>query len=130
MILIDEETKCLSCGAAPPLEAVSAGHEGIHDHPHRVDHEHSHDHSAAAEGAELLRKLGVLLPHWIEHNAEHAGSFRAWAEEARASGAEHLAAHIEEAARRTEVTNGHLEGAVEHVDASISDHGPLHHHHF
>lgn len=90
----------------------------------------SHDHSAAAEGAELLRKLGVLLPHWIEHNAEHAGSFRAWAEEARASGAEHLAAHIEEAARRTEVTNGHLEGAVEQVDASISNHGPLHHHHF
>ncbi len=39
VILIDEETKCLSCGAAPPLEAVSAGHEGIHDHPHRVDHE-------------------------------------------------------------------------------------------
>ena len=27
-------------------------------------------------------KLRVLLPHWIEHNAEHAAVFRAWAERA------------------------------------------------
>jgi hypothetical protein len=28
------------------------------------------------------QKLGVLLPHWIEHNEEHAAEFRAWAERA------------------------------------------------
>jgi hypothetical protein len=27
-------------------------------------------------------KLGVLLPHWIEHNEEHAAEFRTWAERA------------------------------------------------
>ena len=27
-------------------------------------------------------KLRVLIPHWIEHNEEHAGEFRRWAEEA------------------------------------------------
>lgn len=27
-------------------------------------------------------KLRVLIPHWIEHNDEHAGEFRRWAEEA------------------------------------------------
>jgi hypothetical protein len=29
-----------------------------------------------------LEKLRVLLPHWIEHNAEHATEFRRWAERA------------------------------------------------
>jgi antirestriction protein ArdC len=27
-------------------------------------------------------KLLVLLPHWIEHNEEHAAEFRRWAEQA------------------------------------------------
>jgi hypothetical protein len=27
-------------------------------------------------------KLRMLLPHWIEHNAEHAAEFRKWAEQA------------------------------------------------
>jgi len=27
-------------------------------------------------------KLRVLIPHWIEHNEEHASEFRCWAEEA------------------------------------------------
>ena len=27
-------------------------------------------------------KLRVLIPHWIEHNEEHAAEFRRWAEEA------------------------------------------------
>ncbi|MBC7261700.1 MAG: hypothetical protein H5T63_06770 [Chloroflexi bacterium] len=27
-------------------------------------------------------KLRLLLPHWIEHNAEHASEFRRWAEKA------------------------------------------------
>ncbi|HUT14666.1 MAG TPA: hypothetical protein VMY98_00280 [Anaerolineae bacterium] len=27
-------------------------------------------------------KLRVLLPHWIEHNKEHADEFRHWAERA------------------------------------------------
>jgi hypothetical protein len=29
-----------------------------------------------------IEKLRVLLPHWIEHNGEHAGEFREWAERA------------------------------------------------
>lgn len=27
-----------------------------------------------------LEKLRVLIPHWIEHNEEHANEFRRWAE--------------------------------------------------
>ncbi|MBC8249655.1 MAG: hypothetical protein H8E90_08245 [Anaerolineales bacterium] len=38
-----------------------------------------------------LAKLHILLPHWIEHNAAHAKSFREWAERARAFGLEAVA---------------------------------------
>jgi len=27
-----------------------------------------------------LEKLRVLIPHWIEHNEEHANAFRRWAQ--------------------------------------------------
>jgi len=32
--------------------------------------------------ADEVKKLRVLLPHWIEHNGEHASGFRNWAERA------------------------------------------------
>jgi nickel/cobalt exporter len=31
-------------------------------------------------------KLRILLPHWIEHNAEHAGELRTWAEHMQFAG--------------------------------------------
>ena len=37
-------------------------------------------------------KLRVLLPHWIEHNAEHAAEFRQWAERAGEAGEDTRAA--------------------------------------
>ena len=47
-------------------------------------------------------KLQVLLPHWIEHNAEHAAEFRTWAEKARQAGNEGIADEIDTAARELE----------------------------
>ena len=44
-------------------------------------------------------KLRVLLPHWIEHNAEHATEFRRWAEGIRAAGQEEVAEELELAAQ-------------------------------
>jgi hypothetical protein len=32
-----------------------------------------------------IEKLKILLPHWIEHNQEHAQEFRTWAEGAETS---------------------------------------------
>lgn len=75
-----------------------------------------------------LDKLRVLLPHWLEHNAEHAGEFRVWAARARAAGDEHLAEHIEAAALQMEAAKRDLEGAIEHLGGEI-DHVHLHHHH-
>ncbi|MBC8253266.1 MAG: hypothetical protein H8E35_04470 [Ardenticatenia bacterium] len=37
-------------------------------------------------------KLRVLIPHWIEHNEEHAKEFRRWAETAGGAVLEILAA--------------------------------------
>ncbi len=60
-----------------------------------------------------LQKLRVLLPHWIEHNAEHAAEFREWAERARAAGQEASAADITLAADEMEWVNEQLAAALE-----------------
>ena len=132
VILINGETKCLSCGASPSLEAASPEQRG-HQHRH-LDHAEQghvdlHDDVDAGAREELLAKLRVLLPHWIEHNAEHAASFRTWAERAEAAGDRHLAAHIEVVAQKIADANRDLEGLIEHVGARASDHAHLHHDH-
>ncbi|MFH1006096.1 MAG: hypothetical protein V1800_01175 [Candidatus Latescibacterota bacterium] len=33
-----------------------------------------------------IEKLEILLQHWVEHNREHSGEFREWAEKAKAQG--------------------------------------------
>jgi len=93
------------------------------------DHDHDeHVHEGAA-GPDDLTPLRILLPHWLEHNEEHAKSFHEWAARARAAGAEHLAVHIEEAASKIEAANRNLEGALEHIGAATNDHDHLDHQH-
>jgi hypothetical protein len=58
-------------------------------------------------------KLRVLLPHWIEHNAEHASEFRTWAEKARATGQEQVAEEIALAAKELGWVNEALRAALE-----------------
>ena len=60
-------------------------------------------------------KLQALLPHWIEHNAEHAAEFRRWARVA--SGAE---PEIEAAATQLEAANAALTIALEKLRADGS----------
>jgi hypothetical protein len=59
-------------------------------------------------------KLRVLLPHWIEHNGEHAGEFREWAERAGAAQQALL-----DAARLIEEANTHLQEALERLWPAI-----------
>ena len=59
-----------------------------------------------------LTRLRHLLPHWIEHNAEHAGTFRRSAERARELGLEAFAQDIEEAAQRMDDSNQALTAAM------------------
>ena len=68
-----------------------------------------------------LEKLQVLLPHWIEHNAEHAAEFRRWAEQAGSA-----AADIVAAAESLETASDRLRQAQEKLGgppATRHDHG-------
>ena len=78
-----------------------------------------------------IEKLRAILPHWIEHNAEHANDFRLWVERMRASGHDHVAKHLEAAVEKMESANRDLEGALEHLgaDHGATDHQHTHHHH-
>jgi hypothetical protein len=60
-------------------------------------------------------KLRALLPHWIEHNAEHAAEFRTWAEKARAIGREDVAEDIDLAAKELGWVNEALSTALDRL---------------
>jgi len=55
-----------------------------------------------------LEKLQVLLPHWIEHNEEHATEFREWARRAGEAGEDMFAA-----SQQLESANDSLRAALE-----------------
>jgi hypothetical protein len=65
-----------------------------------------------------IDKLRVLLPHWIEHNGEHAGEFRDWAKRAGVA-----QAFLLNAAQLLEEANIQLHEGLEELG------GPLEHHH-
>jgi uncharacterized DUF497 family protein len=64
-------------------------------------------------------KLRVLIPHWIEHNQEHAEEYRRWAEKAGEASAD-----IFKAAQALVQINAELEAALEKLG------GALDHHHY
>ncbi|GAB4410701.1 MAG: hypothetical protein Kow00123_24340 [Anaerolineales bacterium] len=65
-----------------------------------------------------LKKLAVLLPHWAEHNAEHAEEFREWAQRAEAAGRTVAAQRIREAAAALEQANEALAGAMRDLQSA------------
>ena len=58
-------------------------------------------------------KVRALLPHWIEHNAEHASEFRRWAELAGPAQTDLVAA-----ADQLEAANGVLAAALVKLEGS------------
>jgi hypothetical protein len=65
----------------------------------------------AVEGTEDLRKLQMMLDHWIEHDDSHVESYREWAEKASASGEEEIAREIHLAMDDSETVKAHLKRA-------------------
>lgn len=63
-------------------------------------------------------KLRALLPHWIEHNAEHAAEFRGWAEKARLAGQREVADEIDTAAKELSWVNEALNAALQKLGPS------------
>jgi hypothetical protein len=65
-------------------------------------------------------KLRTLLPHWMEHNAQHAADFRRWAELAGEPGDDILTA-----ADQMEAANKALAAALEKLGGP-AEHSRLH----
>lgn len=61
-----------------------------------------------------VEKLRVLIPHWIEHNEEHASEFHHWAENASQAAPELMAA-----ARAMQQVNQTLEIALEKLGGAL-----------
>jgi hypothetical protein len=61
-------------------------------------------------------KLRILLPHWIEHNYEHAEEFREWATRVRFASKD-----LQIAANFLEKASHALEACLEKQGSSIKD---------
>ncbi len=80
----------------------------MHENHRHGCHTHDHDNSP---GADNLRRLLVLLDHWIEHDASHADNYREWAQKASAAGEEEIAREIHLAIDDSASLQGHLKRA-------------------
>ena len=63
-----------------------------------------------------LEKLQLLLPHWIEHNAEHADELRSWADRVQHSGNVDVAKRLSAAAASLQNAGDHLSNLLEEVN--------------
>jgi len=82
----------------------------MHDSHKHHDHGHSHGEDQV-QGAETLRKLLVLLDHWIEHDDSHAETYREWAAKAHEAGEDEIAKEIHLALNDGEAVKSHLKRA-------------------
>ncbi|MFP4160233.1 MAG: hypothetical protein ACLFMN_08450 [Desulfobacterales bacterium] len=86
-----------------------------HDHG---DNHHNHDHNHHDKGSEhgsqempMHEKLEKMVSHWLKHNADHAETYRRWAQRARDAGLEDVARILESVAEESQAINKDLEKA-------------------
>jgi hypothetical protein len=77
---------------------------------HSHSHGHGHDHQNH-ESTEDLKKLLMMLEHWIEHDESHVESYREWAEKASTAGEEEIAREIHLAIDDSASVQSHLKRA-------------------
>ncbi|MEI7435773.1 MAG: hypothetical protein WCL16_03075 [bacterium] len=80
------------------------------------------------ESKNLIEKLQVLLPHWIEHNQNHEAEFRKWAASARSEDSQHLASLLDQAAAHMTATDEILKQAKTEAGGNAEIHPHSHHH--
>ncbi len=76
-----------------------------------------------------IKKLRVLLPHWIEHNNNHIAEFRKWEGEASAASGEEVALLLDKAICDMEKAGKSLSEALEKVGGPLESGDGHHHHH-
>lgn len=62
--------------------------------------------------ADEKSKLKTLLQYWVEHNEEHSGEFKEWAEKAEAMGEAEVAAEIMQAVAHMDQVSAILAGTL------------------
>ena len=67
-----------------------------------------------------MKKLEVLLQHWVEHNREHSGEFREWAEKAGALGHTEVRDEILRAVEQMDKANASLLRALERLQIGVT----------
>jgi hypothetical protein len=73
-------------------------------------------------------KLRVLLPHWIEHNQEHASDYARWADMAAAAGHQDVAEKIRSAIDRVRGASADLQRALDALGGPVVLPGHAHRH--
>ena len=68
-----------------------------------------------------LEKLQVLLPHWVEHNAEHADELRSWADSMQYSSKIDVAKRLSAAAALLEKAGDQLSRLLDEV-GGVAEH--------
>lgn len=82
----------------------------MHDHHKHHSHGHHHDHDHGEEN-ENLKKLQVMIEHWIEHGDSHIENYREWAAKASEAGEEEIAKEIHLAIADSDAVKSHLKRA-------------------
>ena len=88
---------------------------------HHHHHHNSHDHHTQGPLSEQ-EKLAKMIEHWIQHNIEHARSYRDWAQRADGLGQAEVASVLSGMAAASTKQNEDLERALSLLRNSLSSH--------
>jgi len=84
-------------------------------HHHHHSTSASENHGIDAKKMNDGEKLKILLPHWMEHNEEHAASFESWATTMRSTGREDVAVALEKISREARTLQNLFQEAMKLV---------------
>ena len=90
---------------------IHANGGSMHDNHKHHSHSHAQGGEHEQEGTETLRKLQVMLEHWIEHGDSHVENYLEWANKASEAGEEEIAKEIHLAMDDSEAVKNHLKRA-------------------
>ncbi len=76
-----------------------------------------------------IKKLRVLLPHWIEHNKNHIAEFRKWESEAKKESGHEVAILLDKAISDMEEAGKSLSEALDKVGGPLEGMEEQQHHH-
>ena len=62
-----------------------------------------------------IKKLSIVIEHWIEHNQSHTVEYQKWAQKAGELGLVKVKTEIEEAVKILSQSNHHLEKALKSI---------------